>query len=348
MGKSSPPPPPDAKETARAETQFNRFDTYSPSGSGVRHGYTDASGQFVGGVVPDNAQAAQKYIESQTDAAIRGLAEPAAVQLTQRVIDDNVTNMPDAARIKDRGNVAQSIFDRTMSMMRPEIDKNQSRLLSNLQNRGLPVGSEAFNDSYTAQQRETDNMISRLAMDADIAAGQEQSRMFGLESQERSNSISELMAAITGNYTPVNNLPSGQGQPVAYGSMVQNQYDAQMQQWQIKNQQASQTAGALGSLGAALIKSDMAMKEIHGIVDMAFAQRVLVAMPVQAWRYKDGVGDDAVHVGPMAQDFQRITGLGDGENINVIDYLGLLHAALQGAFWRISVLEHQINGGEVH
>lgn len=358
MGKGSAsapkaPEPPDPRETAKAEAQFNRFDTFGPSGAGVRHGYTDAAGNFVAGPPSDGHQSAQQLIESPTDRAIRLMAEPAAIRATRQVIEDN-RNLPDPARVRDRGTVADSIFNRTMSMIRPEIDKNQTRLLSNLQNRGIPVSSEAFTDSYTAQQRETDDMISRLAMDADIAAGQEQSRLFGLEASARQNSISELMAALTGQYAPPTDLPSGQGQPVNYASMVQTQanmrqqqYETELALYQQKQQQMAQTAGALGSLGAALIKSDRNVKIVDGFVDMGEAEKAVVMMPVQAWRYKE-MGDDQPHIGPMAQDFHAATGLGTGTDIAVQDYLGLLHAALQSCFWRIAKLEHQVNGGGVH
>ncbi|MFP4044875.1 MAG: hypothetical protein ACLFTP_09960 [Rhodosalinus sp.] len=348
MGKKggSAPKPPDPDKSARAEAQYNRVDTYAPSGSGVRQGYT-RNGKFVQGAPKKGFQSAQQFIESPTDRAIRLLAEPASVDLTERIISDNVTNMPDAPRVQDRGTVADSIFNRTMSMLRPEIDRNNSRLLDNLQGRGIPVGAEAFNDAYGAQQRETQDTISRLAMDADIAAGQEQSRLFGLDSTARQQSIAELMAAISGQYSPIANLPSGQTQPVNYSAMVQNQYDAEMAQWSARQQQQAQTASAIGSLGAALIKSDQNVKTVEGYVDMAFAQRAVMSMPVAVWRYIEGQ-DDARHIGPMAQSFHAVTGLGTDTDISVIDAFGIVLAGLQAALWRISKLEHELQGGEVH
>ena len=71
MGKSSAPPPPDPYKTASAEAQFNRLNTYSPSGSGVRYGYTDASGNFVQGLAPEGSQSAVKQIERPWEASIR-------------------------------------------------------------------------------------------------------------------------------------------------------------------------------------------------------------------------------------------------------------------------------------
>lgn len=52
-------------------------------------------------------------------------------------------------------------------------------------------------------------------------------------------------------------------------------------------------------------------------------------LPVASWRYKTEE-DDRRHVGPFAEDFQRLFGLGDGETISVIDAQGVAFAAIQG------------------
>ena len=260
-GSSKAPAAPDPQKTAAAEAQFNRLDTYGPSGGGTQYGYSDASGNFVRGVAPPGLQSAVKSIESPTEKALRLALEPASVNLTNRIISDNVTNLPDQARIKDRGTVAKSIFDRTFSMMQPAIDKGNNRLLTNLQARGLPVGSEAFNEAYGEQQAKTQDTISRLAMDADIQAGGEQSRLFGLDQAQRSNAMSEIVAAMGGNYNPPNNAPNGNAAGVNYSGLVGDKYKADMAQYQSDQANKSATMGALGSLGGAmLMKSDRRLK----------------------------------------------------------------------------------------
>lgn len=262
MGKGSKPPAaPDPYKTASAEAQFNRLDTFSPSGSGVQYGYTDASGNFVRGTPPQGMQSAVKQVESNFEKQIRQLLEPASVSLTGRIVDDNITGMPDAARVKDRGSVAQSMFDRSFSMLKPAMDQNNDRLLTNLQARGIPVGGEAFNEAYGAQQRETNDTLSRLAMDADINAGNEQSRQFGLDAGARSNAISELVAAMGGGYNPPNAVPGGQAAGVNYSGLVGQKYQADMANYQQQQAQRGQTMGMLGSLGGAmLMKSDRRLK----------------------------------------------------------------------------------------
>jgi len=343
MGKgSSAPAVPDPYETASAEAQFNRPDVYSPSGSGVRQGYTDAEGVFQQGVAPEGFQSAQSYIESPFEENIRGQLEPAATNLTGQLITDNVDNLPGPARVGDRGDIAQTIFDRTFSLMAPGIDKANSRLLTNLQGRGIPIGGEAFNETYGEQQTRTQDTISRLAQDADIAAGQEQSRQFGLDSSQRSQSLQELVGLMGGGYNPPNNTPSGSTAGVNYSGLVGQQYDAQLSQYNQQQQQSQATAGAIGSLGAALIKSTIESKDVRGSANTAGLADIVSRLPMAVWQYKDGEGPDgdrAQHVGPMAEHFHALTGLGTSENISVIDYLGVMAGALQNALDRINMLE---------
>lgn len=354
MGKGSKAPAaPDPFKTASAEAQFNRLDTYGPGGSGVVHGYTNADGNFVQGMAPQGFQSAQKTVESPIERQLRLALEPASLALTGRVIKDNIAGMPDAARVKGRGTVAQSIFDRTFSLMKPAMDKANSRLLTNLQARGLPIGGEAFNEAYGAQQRETQDTIARLAMDADVAAGQEQSRQFGLDSAQRSNAISELVAAMGGGYNPPSNTPSGNAAGVNYSGLVGEKYKADMANYNAQQQQQAATMGALGSIGGSLLslKCTETAKDIHCHVDPSKAMAVIGTLPLYVWSYKPGEGpggDTAQHIGPMAEDFARLSGFGDGKTISVIDMLGLLSGALQDAIQRIIVLEQIVDGEDVH
>lgn len=345
MGKKggSAPATPDPYKTASAEAQFNRPDTYSPSGSGIRQGYTDASGKFVAGVAPEGFQSAQKYLESDSERAIREALEPASIDLTNRVIADNISGMPDAARVKDRSDVAGDLFNRTFSLMAPGIDQSNSRLLTNLQGRGIPIGSEAFNDAYGDQQRQTQDTISRLAMDANINAGQEQSRQFGLDQSARSGAISELIAAMGGGYNPPNSVPSGQAAGINYSGLVGDKYKADVAQYNADQEAKMGTASALGSLGSMLIKSTGQAKNVDGGANLDGAATIISTIPLYRWRYKPQAapkGDHGgPHIGPMAEDFQYMTGLGLPDRIDVVDYLGVLTAALQSALHRIEHLE---------
>lgn len=55
----------------------------------------------------------------------------------------------------------------------------------------------------------------------------------------------------------------------------------------------------------------------------------LAALPVSAWRYKTE-SEGKRHIGPVAEDFQRLFGLGDGKTIATVDADGVVMAAIQG------------------
>jgi len=86
--------------------------------------------------------------------------------------------------------------------------------------------------------------------------------------------------------------------------------------------------GAVGSIGGGLMAalpfllSDENMKEDIEEIDepKPFTKR-LKQLPIKRWRYK---GDPVKHIGPMAQDMQRVFGVGDGHSIHVGDMLNIL------------------------
>lgn len=342
----SAPQAPDPFQTAQAESQFNRLDTYGPSGGGVRYGYTDANGVFQQGLAPQGRQSAVTTVESDLDRQLRGILEPASLGLTQRVVSDNITNMPNAPRVQGRGTVAQDIFDRNLSMMMPEITRGETRLLSNLQARGLPVGSDAFNEAYGAQQRQTQDTVSRLAQDANTAAGQEQSRLFSLDSSARSGAVAELVAAMGGGYNPPQNVPSGNAPNVNYSGLVGDRYQADLAQYNADRQASSSAAGALGSMGASLLmKCTEAAKDVQGHLNIGWAAEKVAALDLKVWKYKAGEGhggETEIHVGPMAEQFHALTGLGDDKTISVIDMLGMMSAAFQFSIHQIRVLQQRV------
>lgn len=301
MGKGSKAPaPPDPQKTAAAEAQYNRLNTYSPSGSGQRFGYTDAKGNFQMGPPPAGRQSAVTTVESPYERAIRQALEPASLGLVNRMVVDNVNNMPAAARVKDRSDVARDLYSRSFSLMQPGIEQSNRRLLTTLQARGLPIGGDAFNEAYGAQTREVGDTLSRLSMDANLAAGQEQSRQFGLDSAQRQNSIAEIIGAMGGQYNPPNAVPGGNAAGVNYSGLVGQQYQAQMGQYQQNQQNKTSALGAIGGLGAALIgKSDRRVK--RDIRKLGTRGR----LNVYAFRYKWDA-PEIVRVGYMAQEVLNV------------------------------------------
>jgi hypothetical protein len=100
----------------------------------------------------------------------------------------------------------------------------------------------------------------------------------------------------------------------------------------------------LGSImGIVGMFSDQSVKENIVSVEPGDALKAVNEIPVQGWSY---VFDPTVkHFGPMAQDFNRVTGLGDSRTIAPVDAFGLLMAAIQALTKRIEQLEKKLEKG---
>ena len=75
--------------------------------------------------------------------------------------------------------------------------------------------------------------------------------------------------------------------------------------------------------------SSRSLKTAFEAIDPLAVLAKVADLPVQGWRYK--VEDASTrHIGPVAEDFQRLFGLGDGESIGTVDANGVALAAIQG------------------
>jgi hypothetical protein len=90
--------------------------------------------------------------------------------------------------------------------------------------------------------------------------------------------------------------------------------------------------GMLGSIGGAIAGalpwatwlSDENLKE--DVEEIKPITSRLKELPIRTWRYK---GDPIRHIGPMAQDWQKTFGIGDGHSIALPDVLSVILGSLQ-------------------
>lgn len=104
------------------------------------------------------------------------------------------------------------------------------------------------------------------------------------------------------------------------GQLLNQDYQNRLQAWQMQQQASSGLASGVGGLVGMAFASDPDTK-----TDRKPARRVLdkvADMPVEEWTYKEGQGDGKRHIGPMADDFAKVAGKGNGRQINVIDAIG--------------------------
>ncbi|HQR20135.1 MAG TPA: tail fiber domain-containing protein [Burkholderiaceae bacterium] len=137
----------------------------------------------------------------------------------------------------------------------------------------------------------------------------------------------------------------------AYGQQVQNaQYQqglgmqANMADYQGRlNAQAQGNAGLAGigqlagTVGTLAFLSTKKAKDRKG--KYSGGLDAIRKMPVEKWNYKKGLGDDADHVGVMAEDFAKATGHGDGTVINAADAHGVTMSAVKELDAKVAQLE---------
>lgn len=78
---------------------------------------------------------------------------------------------------------------------------------------------------------------------------------------------------------------------------------------------------ALGAFSSKKVKEEK--RPITGALE------AIEKMPVEKWKYKDGVADSGEHIGPYAEDFKEATGAGDGTMIPFQDAIGVTMKAVQ-------------------
>lgn len=177
--------------------------------------------------------------------------------------------------------------------------------------------------------------VANMAQGATSTSAQQSS--LGLNS---GNSATGNINAANGQWQ-ANNQIMGQGFQGAMAgyagqaNTLNNLYGNQLSAWNAEQQSKSASSAGLmsgiGSLvgsGAALFAlSSKEFKEDKRPADGAL--EAVENMPVEQWKYKDGISDGGEHIGPYAEDFQAATGKGDGKTIPIVDAIGVTMGAVQ-------------------
>lgn len=139
------------------------------------------------------------------------------------------------------------------------------------------------------------------------------------------------LASSTGN-SGFSAAMQGYGQQA---NILNQDYSNRLAQWQANQESSSALWGGLGSIAGFALSNPASLAFLSDEGSKTNrrrargALRAVEKMPIDAYDYKPGAGDGGRHVGPMAQDFQRETGLGDGRSIAVQDALGVTMGAVK-------------------
>lgn len=329
---SKAPKPPSAAATSAAQTatnvataetqaKLNAQDQFGPFGSVTFN--RDAKGLPTGQTISLNPQT-QALLDSQIGAQ-QGLSTAVSGQLGQLP-----TKAFDPSSVADTSQVAKTAYDRQLGLLKPEFDDQATKLGVSLSERGIPVGSEIYNNEMDRFERAKGSTLTSAAQGADLQALNEQQRLisnaerqYGMPYQQ----LAQLMGLQSGAQTPgfAPTSPTGVANTDVSGN-IWNQYKANADR-------AAGTNQALGGLGAALIMaSDERIKENRTPADGEAVLDALRDVPVDDYDYKPEararIELPESRTGPMAQDWAEKFG-GDGSTIDMGDMMGKMLVAIK-------------------
>lgn len=319
-------------QTAKAQQLLNMLNQSGPGGT-VK--YRKTGSEKVGGVTVPTYEAHTKLSPEQQK--IYGQTRGIANQLLKGI------RRAGAPQLSDMGSVEDALYGRSTRLLDPQYQKEQQDLETQLVNQGFSRNSEAFNKAMDFFTRSKNDAYAQARQNALLGAGQEQSRLFGLENQARSQPINELMTLLGAS-------PQVTGTPGAGVSTPQVGLQAPDIASMIYNNAAQRNSnyqgmlGGLGSLGGTLAggalmspwvgnalgfggaaASDPKMKTDVRAVQTGDMLKKLKDTPVTTWRYK---GTSERRAGPMADDWAEKFG-GDGHVIPMPQLMGVMLGAIK-------------------
>tara|TARA_R110002020_G_scaffold43422_4_gene126192 strand:- start:229 stop:1437 length:1209 start_codon:yes stop_codon:yes gene_type:complete len=369
---------PSPQNLAQQQAEANRITQFTPAGT-LQFGEFDAdSGQFS-----PQSGAALTVTETPAQSAIRQLEEIGAVELASTgatlagqlprspLTTAGLTERPqfDLSGVsavpaeQDRAALEQRFADRSLELLRPELERIEERRDQDLANRGIPEGSEQFIDIQDRYGRYRGDLLSSLASDAITQADALSGQRFGrdltrraLERQDvtdrfaydnmlrqaelgerqalRQQAQNELVSMLTGQMlqAPILGNFVQPGQVDVLGPYAMQQQAAQHAAG-IRSQDRAATLNALGNVGAAaapfVFKCDYRIKEnIEELADGAL-DKVNNLQP-KTYNYRDGYGiDTKPTVGFLAHELQEVLpefvrGEKDGASVQMVDFIGVV------------------------
>lgn len=235
---------------------------------------------------------------------------------------------------------ADAMYDALSSRLNRFQGNRYDRTVNELTQRGLPIGQEAWTDEMqNLMQAETDEQlqIARAAQELGIS---EASRLFGqdfaqqqfrsgLDLSQRAdqrNQLAQLMSINPENFVQMPGMPAFQMAPADLMGAQQSNYQGQLNAYNAR-------MGGMADLGGAAMMA-FALSHPSTKRDKKPISAILPRidqLKVEAWRYKPNFVDGGAvyHIGPYADQFHKLFGVGDGITINLMDAIGVLFAAVQ-------------------
>lgn len=228
------------QDTALFNANLNRVDQTNPYGSSSwSHEGTDpATGWSQSTSLSPQMQS---LFDSQT-ASQQGISDAiggAVGRLPTSPFDASGINVDDVRRRS---------FDSQMAMLAPQFDKGARQLEGQMSDRGIPIGAEIWNDQQGEYNRAKDSSMLGAARQADLDAGNEQSRQFNQMLTEY-NQPYQALGSLMGNSQAVgtpqfSGVPQSSSAGTDVAGNIWNKYAADQQAYQ--QNQSNLMSGLLG------------------------------------------------------------------------------------------------------
>lgn len=295
------------KETAIAQSQLNMVNQNTPFGSLT----FEQTGKGEDGTPTFTATQTlapeQQALLDETNKAGLAFGKTANNQLA--TVQDRLSQPVDFSQFGDAPvadeATRQATRDAILARLQPEIDRDRAALETQLVNQGFERGSAAFDEQFDTFNRG----VNDLRLGADAAAGDEMSRVFGLESAARNALINE---AVQQRQIPLNELAA-----MLSGTQVQGpQFVNAPQTGVAPTDVIGATFGSFnGDQNNFRIQEDARLRQNQGLFSLlgagaglAFSdarlKRDISALGGGWYRYRY-IWSDGWQVGVMAQEVQK-------------------------------------------
>lgn len=214
-GKGGGPPAQDPNEMMEAMARYNRVDQYTPQGSVE---FTGEDRNVANVTLSPEQQAIFDAQQGVTGNALERMLAFQGSPTGEGGLQGQVAGMNELSKYlgaipgfdtsglrplagaddfgAERSRVEKAQFDRMMGLIKPGQEARTSAEANMLANRGVPESAKMADVYSERRGRDFNEQEARAAMDAVLAGGQEQSRLFGQSAQARQMGLNEMLAGI--------------------------------------------------------------------------------------------------------------------------------------------------------
>lgn len=249
----SPPAPPDPKATAEAQGQMNKETAVAQYGLNATNQYTPY-GSLTYNQIGTWQDGTPRYSATQTlspeQQKLYDLGTGTQTNLGQIGLEQSdkirgILNTPfdlNAATSNQQSDIATKLLD-------PVWSQREKDMQSDLINRGIYQGSEAYKNAMDDFSRQRDTAYNSAALSGRAQATQE-------ALANRNQPLNEISALMSGSQVSQPNFvgtPQSNVQPVDYTGLVENNYQGQLANYNTQMGSRNALFGALGSIGGAAL-----------------------------------------------------------------------------------------------